>query len=152
MMTNFQHLWVPWINGGLSKPLPIPREIYFPQNIVDLTLFGTLLAIKWQQFCKTFLDCKLNLSERSKMKVTEWNRRGGAGSFSCKIYLSLRAGCVPKKVQFVTLCTNGVEKGKYVAPNILHLSFNENKNIICKTERREKLKIKYKMQSVTCST
>ena len=33
--------------------------------------------------------------------------------------------CVPKKVQFVTLCTNGVEKEKYVARNILPLSFEE---------------------------
>ena len=52
----FSILWVPWINGVLSKPLPRPREIYFTQNIVDLTLFGTL-AIKWQKFLD--LSCKI---------------------------------------------------------------------------------------------
>ena len=35
----FSILWVPWINGGLSKPLPIPREIYFPQEYSWLNSF-----------------------------------------------------------------------------------------------------------------
>ena len=49
----FSILWVPWINGVLSRPLPIPREIYLHQNMVDLTLFGTL-----QQNGKSF-SCKI---------------------------------------------------------------------------------------------
>ena len=99
----FSILWVPWINGVLSKPLPIPREIYFPQNIVDLTLFGDAgnkVTKVSQLYLAKYLDCKLSWQNSSvKWHPRDWKwrslsgnrRRGGAGvveSLSCKRFLS----------------------------------------------------------------
>ena len=131
-MTNVGHIMGPLNRWALSKPLPIRRDIHFPEHfplrMQIWTVFAKVTKVFRSNLAKSS-DCKLGWQNSSKtasgrlnMKVIgSWKQRSGGRvregeSFSCKKIFVPTA--VPKKVHAaVTFCTNGVETGK-ICPSL----------------------------------